>query len=91
MSADLRKFAQHARKMAERTIDRHDFGVCACWCGSQHLTNTGGRFALYDPSARCSCEKHPPTPKERELWARLADEAEAFLARNDDEPLDGAL
>lgn len=75
MSTDLERFRDHARERADWQTgepkaarrERTAFGTSK---PADHANCGGGT---------CGCRCHEPTPAERSLWQRLADEVDDYL------------
>lgn len=98
--SELERFRDHCREMAnwqppktkERTLVAH-----MCRDLRERYPHGGDEFGPHHglcAGTECACECHPrpepvkgPTDEERALWARLADEVDAYLTTDEDEGL----
>lgn len=87
--SDLTSLRDHARAMADWTHPREGQPERS-WCDSLR-----GRLDVQHDRCkhpRCGCECHDrddeygPTDRERRLWQQIADEIDAYLAPDDDQP-----
>lgn len=90
--SDLTTFRDHCRMMADPAAwaKAHRLPLARSpWClprRNHELCEWGWQ------SCRCPCHDtdrpKPPTDAERDLWTRLADEIDAYLAGRDSDPVD---
>lgn len=81
--SDLERFRDHCRAMASFEPPTRPTSV-SITCHRGHIYGDCNR-----PPTHCGCSCHDvlgPLPAERDLWARLADEVDAYLAGDDEGP-----
>ena len=83
--SDLTEFRDHCRERADWLP-----GPCRVACREATIFDTPKPADHVNcGGARCGCYCHAPTDRERDLFARLADEIDAYLTTDhDDQPLD---
>lgn len=80
MATDLERFRDHCRRKAEEPYDGSN--ASAPCRGQVFGTRKPGPQHGWCASDACRCSCHEPTSAERGLWAQLADEIDAYLARD---------